>query len=98
MDTSLLASETVSSTDSPAMPAPTPFDLEIITITRREHVELKSTAAHYKRMHGDATKRLERLRAHHQKEITEWQEKHKALQAMHDLALSQLRGLPEFDS
>ena len=93
MDTSLLASETISSTDSPVVQAPTPFDLEIITITRREHVQLKSTAAHYKRMHGDATKRLERLRAHHQKEITAWQEKYKALQAMYDLSQSQLRGL-----
>lgn len=92
MDTSLLVSETISNTDDPVA-APTPFDLELITITRREHVELKTTAAHYKRMHGDATKRIARLRAHHQREILVWQEKLKVVQTKLDHAHAQLRGL-----
>jgi transposase len=94
MDTSLLAPDAVSNTDDPvARPTPTPFDLETITHTRREHVALKTDAAHYKRMHGDATKRIERLRAEHQREIVAWKEKYKALQTDLENAHAQLRGL-----
>ncbi|HEY7804755.1 MAG TPA: IS66 family transposase [Orrella sp.] len=94
MDTSLLAPDAVSNTDDPvAQPTPIPFDLETITITRREHVALKTDAAHYKRMHGDATKRIERLRACHHKDIICWKDKCQALQAQLQEAQSQLRGL-----
>ncbi|MCD8504655.1 MAG: IS66 family transposase [Burkholderiaceae bacterium] len=92
MDTSLLATETIFNTDEPVA-QPTPFDLETVTLTRREHVELKTAAAHYKRLHGDATKRIEHLRTYHQMQINVWQEKCKALQANLDHAQAQLRGL-----
>lgn len=92
MDTSPSPSAAISSTDDPVA-KPTPFDLAAITITRREHVELKTAAAHYKRLHGDATKRIERLRAYHQRELSAWQERYKVLQTKLDHAHSQLRGL-----
>lgn len=94
MDTSLLAPDAVSNTDDPvAQPTPIPFDLETITITRREHVALKTETAYYKRMHGDSTKRIERLRAEHQRELVAWKEKYKALQTDLEHAHAQLRGL-----
>ena len=76
MDTSPSPSAAISSTDDPVA-KPTPFDLAANTITRREQVELKTAAAHYKRLHGDATKRIERLRAYHQRELSAWQERYK---------------------
>jgi hypothetical protein len=47
-------------------------------------------------MHGDATNRIERLRAHHQREILVWQEKLKVVQTKLDHAHTQLRD--PFDS
>lgn len=97
MDASLSAYDsdinTEAHTDTPAVAAATPFDLQTITITRREHVELKTAVAHYKRMHGWATERISFLRGQHQKEITTWQSKYKALQGELEQTKAQLRGL-----
>jgi hypothetical protein len=35
-----------------------PFDLEIISITRREHIELKLHASQYRSLHAKAVERL----------------------------------------
>jgi|AntAceMinimDraft_12_1070368.scaffolds.fasta_scaffold13047_1 hypothetical protein len=54
---------------SGASPA-TPFDLETITLTRREHVALKNGVASYKSLHTRAAQRIEHLKLRHKKEIT----------------------------
>lgn len=45
------------------------YDIETITITRREHVDLKSDVAFYKAMNSRAIKRIDGLRLQHQHEI-----------------------------
>jgi len=48
-------------TDSATGASPlTPFDLETITLTRREHVALKNGIAYYKSLHTRAAQRIER--------------------------------------
>ena len=81
-------------TDSPVAAA-TPFDLETVTITRREHVALKTTAALHKAMHDAARARVDRVRAHYRQELEAWRAKCKALQAQLDQAQAQLRGLKQ---
>ena len=92
MDLSLPAPSTASDSNTCASDA-TPFDLETITITRREHVALKTNVAYYKTMQARATQRVEALRSRHQREVAEWQVKYKALQATLEQTKAQLRGL-----
>jgi histidine ammonia-lyase len=77
---------------SGASPA-TPFDLETITLTRREHVALKNGVAYYKSLHTRAAQRIEHLKLRHKKEITALQIKYKALDTALDQVKAQLRGL-----
>ena len=80
-------------TDTPAVVATTPFDLETITITRREHVELKNHAAYYKGLHRSAVQRVERMQSYHRKTVAQWRIKYKSLQADLEQTKAQLRGL-----
>ena len=92
MNTSLPTSQTDASTDDPVS-APTPFDLEIISITRREHVALKCELASFKSLHARAVKRIEFLQAQHQRKREALEAKLKDMQAKLDHAHAQLRGL-----
>ncbi len=95
MDANLPTYDTHRNSQTPVLAEATPYDLQTLTITRREHVELKTAVAYYKRMHGLATERIIYLRGQHQKEIAAWQSKYKALEAELEQTKAQLRGLKQ---
>ena len=92
MDTSLPASESTVSAENAAS-NPTPYDIDTITITRREHVDLKSDVAFYKAMHSRAIKRIDGLRMQHQHEIQGLKAELEDMHVKLDAANAQLRGL-----
>jgi len=92
MDACLLSPETHLDTDVP-VPAPTPFDLETVTMTRREHIELKTQIAFYKSLHARAVRRLESRQSYHDRELNALRIELKDTQAKLEHANAQLRGL-----
>ncbi|AWB34869.1 IS66 family transposase [Orrella marina] len=59
---------TPTSADSNAQPAAAeiaPFDLEHVTITRREHIELRTQARQYQSLHARAVERMQVMQADH---------------------------------
>ena len=75
------------------VPAPTPFDLEFVTISRREHVELKFQARHCQSMHARAIERQKWVQSRHDFEMAKAQEKIATLEAELVLAKAQNRDL-----
>lgn len=76
-----------SSAASSQGPTAKPFDLEFISISRREHVELKLQARQYRSLHARAAERLRRLQQRHDREMAQVR---KQLAAVHaELALAQ---------
>lgn len=71
----------------------TPFDLETVTKTHREHAELKTIAAHYKSMHTAASARVERVCVRYLQEVQVWRAKYKAAQAEFEQTKARLHGL-----
>jgi len=71
----------------------TPFDLDRVTITRREHIELKCQAAQYQSLHARAIERIENIRIAHKKEMTALKAKCAALEVELEQTKAQLRGL-----
>jgi hypothetical protein len=39
----------------------TPFDLQQVTLTRREHIELRHQLSSYRTLHGKAVSRMQRM-------------------------------------
>ena len=81
--------------DAPAVEASTPYDLETVTITRREYVQLKNHAVYYKKMHQAAVQRVQRMRSYHHKAIAKWRSKYKSVRADLEQTKAQLRGLKQ---
>lgn len=97
MDSSAEVIESVvgRSPDVPPSPSsiPQPFDLEWVTLTKREHIELVIQAKQFKSLHGRALKRLELLDKRHQFEIDLWRRREQRLRGELEAALGQIRDL-----
>ena len=70
-----------------------PFDLEFVSISRREHVELKLQARQYCSLHARAVERLKRLQQRHDREMAQVREQLAAVHAELALAQAQNRDL-----
>lgn len=70
-----------------------PFDLEFISISRREHIELKLQASQYRSLHAKAVERLKWLQLRHDRESAALREELAALKAELVLAQAQNRDL-----
>lgn len=51
------------------VPAPKPFDAEFVTISKREHIELRLQASSYKSLHARAVDRIQRTQALLEREL-----------------------------
>lgn len=70
-----------------------PFDAELVTITKREHIALVMQAKQWKSLHERALRRLEWVERRHRFELAQARERQTRLKAELDLALAQVRGL-----
>jgi transposase len=74
-------------------PTAKPFDLEFVSISRREHIELKLQARQYRSLHARAVERLTRLQQRHDREMAQLREQLAAVHAELALAQAQNRDL-----
>ena len=70
-----------------------PFDREFISISRREHIELKLQAGHYRSMHAKAVERQKWMQLRHDHEAAKLREELAAVKAELVLAQAQNRDL-----
>ena len=70
-----------------------PFDREFICISRREHIELRLQAGHYRSMHAKAVERQKWMQLRHDHEIAKVREELAAVKAELVLAQAQNRDL-----
>jgi transposase len=70
-----------------------PFDLEFISISRREHIELKLQASQYRSLHAKALERLKWVQLRHDRQCAELREELAAVKAELVLAQAQNRDL-----
>lgn len=70
-----------------------PFDREFISISRREHIELKLQASQYRSLHGKAVERLKWMQLRHDREVAKLREELAAVKAELVLAQAQNRDL-----
>ena len=73
--------------------SPKPFDLESVTLTKREHVELVMQAKQYKSLHGRAVERLEWMEKRHRFELEQVRRREEHLQGQLEAALARIRDL-----
>ena len=71
----------------------TPFDVEFVSISRREYVDLKMQAHQYRSLHARAVERLKWTQLCHDRELAQARERVAKLQADLVLAHAQLRDL-----
>lgn len=76
-----------------APPSPKPFDLEWVTLSKREHIELVMQAKQYKSLHERAVGRLERADKRHRFELARAQQREERLKAELEAAQAQIRDL-----
>lgn len=77
-----------------AVPPPlTPFDIEQVTITRRELIALKMQASQYRSLHQRAVKRIEWGQRRHDAEMAQARSREATLRQALELAQAQLRDL-----
>lgn len=81
------------SPDVPAPPSPKPFDLEWVTLTKREHIDLVSQAKQYKSLHARAVKRLELADKRHRFELAQARQREERLKGELEAAQAQIRDL-----
>ena len=70
-----------------------PFDVQLVTITKREHIALVMQAKQWKGLHERALRRIEWADHRHRFELAQAKERENRLKAELDLALAQVRGL-----
>ena len=70
-----------------------PFDLEFISISRREHIELKMQASQFRALHAKALERLKWMQLRHDRECAELRAQLAAVQAELVIAQAQNRDL-----
>jgi len=78
---------------SAAAPEPTPFDLQTVTISRREHIELRQQLSSYRTLHGKAVKRMQRMERDHAAQLDRARSEIGRLQGELDTAKAQIRDL-----
>jgi transposase len=79
---------------TPAAPhPPKPWDLEFVTITRREHIELRQRASQFQSLHSRALERMKWMQLRHDHERHQAQEQLARVQAELALAQAQIRDL-----
>jgi len=71
----------------------TPFDLEFVSISRREHIELKLQARSFQSLHTRAVERMMWMQRRHDRELSQAREQVGQLQAELVLARAQIRDL-----
>jgi transposase len=71
----------------------TPFDLQQVTLTRREHIELRHQLSSYRTLHGKAVSRMQRMQRTHDREIGVSRSRIAQLEAELDAAKAQIRDL-----
>lgn len=84
-------------TNAAADASPAPFAVELVTITKQEHIELKLAACYWQTLHRKATARYEQQKLRHERAVRELKAQALAsttcLQAELDLAQAQVRDL-----
>lgn len=73
--------------------APTPFDLELVTLTRRELVTLRMQASQYRSLHSRAITRMQWLQRRHDHELAKAQAECTALRTQLSQAQALIRDL-----
>ena len=76
-----------------APPSPKPFDLEWVTLTKREHIDLVMLAKQYKSLHARAVKRLELSDVRHRHELELARQREDRLKSELGAASAQIRDL-----
>lgn len=79
--------------EASAAPDAVPFELEYITITRREYIELQSQAHQYRSLHARALKRMELMRAEQARTVADLRARQALLRTELEQTRAQLRGL-----
>lgn len=74
-------------------PTPKPYDQELVTLTKREHIELKQRASSYKDLHARAVARIEYVERRHQAEKARFAQCEAELRAALEAAQAQIRDL-----
>lgn len=78
---------------APPPPSPKPFDLEWVTLTKREHIALVMQAKQYKSLHARAVNRLELNDKRHRLELDQARQREDRLKGELQAALAQIRNL-----
>jgi len=73
--------------------APTPFEQEWVTLSKRELIELRQRASSYQTLHARAVQRLARQEQQHRAQRECWAQREAQLQADLQAALAQVRDL-----
>ena len=81
------------SSPNPAAASPKPFDQVLVTLTKREHIELRTQAKQWKSLHERAIARLELAEKRHQFELALVRQREELLKIELDKALAQIRDL-----
>ena len=81
------------SSEAPPPPSPKPFDLEWVTLSKREHIALVMQAKQYKSLHGRSVKRLELADIRHRHELELARQREERLKGELEAALAQIRDL-----
>lgn len=76
-----------------ASPSPKPFEQELVTLTKREHIELVMQAKQWKSLHERAVRRLEFADKRHQFEIAQGRQREDRLKSELEAARAQIRDL-----
>ncbi len=76
-----------------ASPSPKPFEQELVTLTKREHIELVMQAKQWKSLHERAVRRLEFADKQHQFEIAQARQREDRLKSELEAARAQIRDL-----
>lgn len=70
-----------------------PFELQTVTITRREHIELRQKASSYRNLHARAIKRIQAMQRQHTLEMDAAKQRQTQLEAQLTKAQAQIRDL-----
>lgn len=76
-----------------ASPSAKPFELELVTLTKREHIELVMQAKQWKSLHERVVRRLEFADRRHQFEMAQARQREDRLKSELDVARAQIRDL-----
>ena len=93
MDIPLISRPAQSSTEPTTGAGAAPFDRELITISRREYIELQCQARQYQSLHARALKRIQTMRTRQGQIVNALKARQAALRTELEQARAQLRGL-----